>query len=43
MNSHFVGVIVYADDIQLLGPMRGSVMALLDVCSNYAAIYAHGY
>ena len=26
----------YADDITLLGPTHNSVMALLDVCSNYA-------
>ena len=24
------------DDITLLGPKRNSVMALLDICSNYA-------
>ena len=33
---HFVGAVIYADDITLLGPMRDSVMALLDICSNYA-------
>ena len=27
---------VYADNITLLGPTRNSVMALLDICSNYA-------
>ena len=36
MNSHFVGAVIYADDITLLGPTRNSVMALLDICSNYA-------
>ena len=36
MNSHFVGSVIYADDITLLGPTRNSVMALLDICSNYA-------
>ena len=38
MNSHFVGAVIYADDITLLGPTRNSVMALLDICSNYAMI-----
>ena len=32
----FVGAVIYADDITLLGPTRNSVMALLDICSNYA-------
>ena len=36
MNSHFVGAVIYADNITLLGPTRNSVMALLDICSNYA-------
>ena len=36
MNSHFVGAVIYADDITLLGPNRNSVMALLDMCSNNA-------
>ena len=36
MNSHFVGAVIYADDITLLGPTRNSVRALLDICSNYA-------
>ena len=36
MNSHFVGAVIYADDITLLGPTRNSVMVLLDICSNYA-------
>ena len=36
MNSHFVGAIIYADDITLLGPTRNSVMALLDMCRNNA-------
>ena len=35
MNSHFVSAVIYADDITLLGPTRNSVMALLDICSNY--------
>ena len=34
MNSHFVGAVIYADDITLLGPTRNSVMALLDICGN---------
>ena len=38
MNSYFVGAGIYADDITLLGPTRNSVMALLDICSNYAHI-----
>ena len=36
MNSHFVGAVIYADDITLLGPTPNSVMTLLDICSNYA-------
>ena len=36
MNGHFVGAIVYADDITLLGPTRSSVTSLLDVCAKYA-------
>ena len=36
MNSHFVGSVIYADDITLLGMTRNSVVALLDICSNYA-------
>ena len=36
MNSHFVGAVIYADDITLLGPTCNSVMALLDICGNYA-------
>ena len=36
MNSHFVGAVIYADDITLLGLARNSVMTLLDICSNYA-------
>ena len=31
VNSRFVGAVIYADDTTLLG-----VMALLDICSNYA-------
>ena len=27
MNSHFVGAVIYADDITMLGPTRNSVMA----------------
>ena len=40
MNRHFVGAVKYADDITLLGATRISVIALLDVCSNYA--HDHG-
>ena len=36
MNSHFVGAVIYVDDITLLDPTRNSVMALLGVCSSYA-------
>jgi len=36
MNGHFVGAIIYADDITLLGPTRSSVVSLLDVCAEYA-------
>ena len=39
MHSHFVGAVIYADDITLLGPTRNSVIALLDICSNYAHDY----
>ena len=35
MNSHFVGAVIYAEDVTLLGPKLISVMALLDICSNY--------
>ena len=31
MNSHFVGAVIYADDITLLGLTYNSVMALLDI------------
>ena len=36
MNSHFVSAVIYADDIALFCPTRNSVIALLDICSNYA-------
>ena len=39
MNSHLVVAVIYADDITLLGTTPNSVMALLDVCSNYAHVF----
>ena len=36
INGNFVGSVIYAGDIVLLGPTRGSVMSLLNVCDLYA-------
>ena len=36
INGLFVGAVVYADDITLLGPSRSSIMSLLNVCESYA-------
>ena len=39
MNNYFVGAVIYADDITLLGPSRSSVRSLLNVCTVYAKKY----
>ena len=36
INGHFVGAIIYTDDITLLGPTHSSVISLLDVCAEHA-------
>ena len=36
INGHFVGAVIYADDITLLGPTRDSIKSLLSVCHTYA-------
>ena len=41
MNSHFVGAVIYAEDVTLLGPTRNSVMALLDICSTCNYTHDH--
>ena len=32
----FVGAVIYADDITLLGPNRSSILSMLNVCDVYA-------
>ena len=32
MNGYFVGAVIYADDITLLGPPRSSILSMLNVC-----------
>ena len=36
MNGYFVGTIIYEDDITLLGPIRSSILSMLNVCCVYA-------
>ena len=36
MNSYFVGAVIYADDITLLGRTRSSILSMLNVCDVYA-------
>ena len=36
MNGYFVGAVIYADDITLLGPTRSSILSMLNVCDVYA-------
>ena len=36
MNGYFVGAVIYADDITLLGPTRSSILSMLSVCDVYA-------
>ena len=36
MNGYFVGAVIYADDIILLGPTRSSILSMLNVCDVYA-------
>ena len=36
MNVYFVGAVIYADDITLLGPTRSSILSMLNVCDVYA-------
>ena len=36
MNGYFVGAVIYADDITLLGPTRYSILLMLNVCDVYA-------
>ena len=36
MNGYFVGTVIYADDITLLGPTRSSILSILNVCDVYA-------
>ena len=36
MNGYFVGAVIYADDITLLGPTRSSILSMLNVCDIYA-------
>ena len=36
MNGYFVGAVIYADDITLLGPTRSSILSMLNVCEVYA-------
>ena len=36
MNGYFVGAVIYADDITLLGPARSSILSMLSVCDVYA-------
>ena len=36
MNGYFVGAVIYADDIKLLGPTRYSILAMLNLCDAYA-------
>ena len=31
MNGYFVGAVIYADDITLLGPTRSSILSMLSV------------
>ena len=35
MNGYFVGAVIYADDITLLGPTRSSILSMLNVCHVY--------
>ena len=36
MNGYFVGAVIYADDITLLGLPRSSILSMLNVCDVYA-------
>ena len=36
MNGYFVGAVIYADNITLLGPTRSSILSMLSVCDVYA-------
>ena len=36
MDGYFVGAVIYADDITLLGPTRPSILSMLNVCDVYA-------
>ena len=36
MNGYFVGIVIYADDITLLGPTRSGILSMLNVCDVYA-------
>ena len=36
MNDYFVGAVIYADDIPLLGSTRSSILSMLNVCDVYA-------
>ena len=36
MTCYFVGAVIYADDITLLGPTRPSILSMLNVCDVYA-------
>ena len=35
MNGYFVGAVIYADDITLLGPTGSSILSMLNVCDVY--------
>ena len=36
MNGYFVGAVIYANDITLLGPTRSSISSMLNVCDIHA-------
>ena len=36
MNGNFVGAVIYADDITLMGPTRGNIISILNECDVYA-------
>ena len=36
MNGYFVGAVIYADDITLLGLTRSSILSMLNFCDVYA-------
>ena len=39
MNSYFVGLVIYSDDITLLGPTRSNILSMLNAEICYKNIF----